>query len=118
MKISKEKVQRLLHSKSITQETLSLKLKERLHLECAPNFSRILNSEKETSEKYLQAIADILEVEIPEIVVDNNSTISFFGIAGGILGVAGIAALIGVAIGAGVLSKKDKTELIEILKKD
>jgi hypothetical protein len=118
MKISKEKVQRLLHSKAITQETLSIKLKDKLHLESAPNISRMLMSDNETSEKYLQGIADILNVKIEDIIVDKTSAINPLGIVGGVIGVAGIAALIGFAIASGSLSKKDKTDLINILKDD
>ena len=118
MKISKEKVQWLLHSKAITQEALSLKLKDKLHLESAPNISRMLMSDNETSEKYLQGIADILNVKIEDIIVDKTSAINPFGIVGGVVGVAGIAALIGFAIASGALSKKDKTDLINILKDD
>lgn len=118
MKISKEKIQRLLHSKAITQESLSLKLKDKLHLESAPNISRLLMSDNETSEKYLQVIADILDVEIEEIIADEAPSIAPLCMLGGVLGVAGIAALIGIAIGSGVLSKKDKTDLINILKND
>ena len=118
MKISKEKVQQLLHSKAITQEALSLKLKDKLHLESAPNISRMLMSDNETSEKYLQGIADILNVKIEDIIVDKTSAINPLGIVGGVIGVAGIAALIGFAIASGSLSKKDKTDLINILKDD
>lgn len=118
MKISKEKVQRLLHSKAITQEMLSIKLKDKLHLESAPNISRMLMSDNETSEKYLQGIADILNVKIENIIVDRTSAVNPLGIVGGVIGVAGIAALIGFAIASGSLSKKDKTDLINILKDD
>jgi len=115
MKLGREKLQRILHSRAITQETLSLKLKDKLNLESAPNISRMLASDNDTPEKYLEGIADILNVKIEDIIVDKTSVMNPIGIA---VGAVGIAAVIGFAIASGVLSKKDKTDLINILKED
>lgn len=118
MKLAREKLQRILHSKAITQETLSLKLKDKLNLETAPNISRMLASDNDTPEKYLEGIADILNIRIEDIIVDKTSVINSIGIAVGAVSAVGIAAVIGFAIASGVLSKKDKTDLINILKED
>ena len=118
MKIDKEKLRRLLHSKALTQESLSLKLKNELNLKSTPNISRMFSSNGDTPEEYLKVIADVLDVGIEDIIIDNNSIMNSIGVLGGVVSAVGIAALIGVAIASGVLSKKDKTDLIKILKDD
>ncbi|MGP1440593.1 MAG: hypothetical protein ACTTJ3_07645 [Treponema sp.] len=118
MKLDKEKLQRLLHSKALTQESLSLKLKNELNLKSTPNISRIFSSNNDTPEEYLKVIADVLDVGIEDIIIDNNPIMNSISVLGGVVSAVGIAALIGIAIASGILSKKDKTDLINILKDD
>lgn len=113
MKLGKEKLQRLLRSKALTQESLSFKFKDKLDLEKAPNISRMFASNNDVPEKYLKGIADILDVGMEDIIIDNNPIMNSIDVLGGIVSVVGIATLIGIAIASGILSKKDKTDLIK-----
>ena len=118
MKLDKEKLQRLLHSKALTQESLSLKLRNELNLKSTPNISRMFSSNNDTPEEYLKVIADVLDVGIEDIIIDNNPIMNSISVLGGVVSAVGIAALIGIGIASGILSKKDKTDLINILKDD
>ena len=66
----------------------------------------------------MKGVANILDVGIEDIIIDNNPIMNSIGVLGGVVSAVGIAALIDVAIASGVLSKKDKTDLIKILKND
>jgi len=103
----------LLRSKALTQESLSFKFKDKLDLEKAPNISRMLASNNDVPEEYLKIIADVLDVGIEDVIIDNNPIMNSIGVLGSVVSAVGIAALIGIAIASGILSKKDKTDLIK-----
>ena len=98
MKLGKEKLQRLLRSKALTQESLSFKFKDKLDLEKAPNISRMFASNNDVPEKYLKGIADILDVGIEDIIIDNNPIMNSIDVLGGIVSMVGIAILLALLL--------------------
>ena len=73
----------------------------------------MLASNSDVPEEYLKVIADVLDVGIEDAIIDNNPIMNSIDVLGGIVSTIGIAALIGIAIASGILSKKDKTDLIK-----
>ena len=82
-------------------------------MEKAPNISRMLASNSDVPEEYLKVIADVLDVGIEDVIIDNNPIMNSIDVLGSIVSTIGIAALIDIAIASGILSKKDKTDLIK-----
>lgn len=73
----------------------------------------MLASNSDVPEEYLKVIADVLDVGIEDVIIDNNPIMNSIDVLGSIVSTIGIAALIDIAIASGILSKKDKTDLIK-----
>ena len=73
----------------------------------------MLASNNDVPEEYLKIIADVLDVGIEDVIIDNNPIMNSIGVLGSVVSTIGIAALIDIAIASGILSKKDKTDLIK-----